>query len=112
MAAHPRFNLLTPTGIGRNTRLEKQAREEDYTQWETRYRGLCRTTQYYVGMPAKRVVEYDQEVTTFEIKREEIKVVPTQAPLTDVSYLHGLAECFNIISCNRTAQQYLHCPGA
>ena len=61
-------------GIGRNTRTEKESREEEYTVWETRYRGLCRTTEYYVGIPAKRRVEFDKEVTTFQLNTENIKV--------------------------------------
>ena len=61
-------------GIGRNTRTEKESREEDYTVWETRYRGLCRTTEYYVGIPAKRRVDFDKEVTTFQLNTENIKV--------------------------------------
>ena len=62
------------SGIGRNTRTEKESREEEYTVWETRYRGLCRTTEYYVGIPAKRRVEFDKEVTTFQLNSDSIKV--------------------------------------
>ncbi len=62
------------TGIGRNTRTERRSREEEYTIWETRYRGLCGTTEYYVGIPTKRWVEFDRVVTTFQLNPDSIKV--------------------------------------
>lgn len=67
-------HLNVGSGIGRNTRTERESREEEYTVWETRYRGLCRVTEYYVGIPAKRQVEFDREVTTFQLNTDNIKV--------------------------------------
>lgn len=64
-------------GIGRQTRIEEKTREEEYTVWEKRYRGLCRSSEFYIGIPAKRVVHYQQEVTTYQLQPEAIQVIPS-----------------------------------
>lgn len=64
---------LLIAGIGRNTRVEKQTRVEAHTKFEQRKRGLCGQHVYYVGVPTTRTVEFDQNVTTFELNPEQIK---------------------------------------
>lgn len=66
--------MASAAGIGRNVRVEKQSREETSTHWEARYRGLCKTTQYYVAVPVKHTVEYDHEIVTFQPNKEAIEV--------------------------------------
>lgn len=47
--------------------------EEEYVVWEKRYRGLCNSSEYYVGSPATRTVEVEKEVVTFELEPEKVK---------------------------------------
>ena len=49
--------------------------KEDYVLWEKRYRGLCNSSEYYVGTPAQRDVEIKKEVVTYQIEPEKVKVV-------------------------------------
>lgn len=42
-------------------------------QWEKRYRGLCRH-EYFVGVPAERIVSETYSETTFKLEPAKIKV--------------------------------------
>ena len=48
-------------------------RQEDYVQWEKRYKGLCRN-EYYVGTPATRTITESYREITYKLEPEKIKV--------------------------------------
>ncbi len=50
--------------------------EEEYVVWERKFRGLCKQSEYYVGRPAKKQVEIEKQVTTYQFQPEKIKVSP------------------------------------
>ena len=61
-------------GIGKSTRIHKEMNEEEYVVWERKFRGLCKQSEYYVGRPAKKQVEIEKQVTTYQFQPEKIKV--------------------------------------
>ena len=63
-------------------------RTEEYVVWERRFRGLCRTTEYYVGRPATRSVPHVHNQVTYSLQPEAIKV--TRPPCTSLSVYYSL----------------------
>lgn len=61
-------------GIGKSTQIQKEMNEEEYVVWERKFRGLCKQSEYYVGRPAKKQVEIEKRVTTYQFQPEKIKV--------------------------------------
>lgn len=61
-------------GIRSNKRQEDVQREEEYTIWEKRHRGLCNMSEYWVGHPTKRTVTETKEIVDYELEPEAIKV--------------------------------------
>lgn len=51
-----------------------RSEEEEYTVWERRYRGICRTGEYFVGRPATRTVQKEYRETVYELEPQHIKV--------------------------------------
>lgn len=61
-------------------------RTEEYVVWERRFRGLCRTTEYYVGRPARRSVPHVHNQVTYSLQPEAIKVTPLPCTPPSVCY--------------------------
>ena len=68
------LHAFVAAGIGKSTQTRREMNEEDYVVWERKFRGLCKQSEYYVGRPARKQVEIEKQVTTYQFQPEKIKV--------------------------------------
>lgn len=65
-------------GITQTDVTKSRSRDVEHTVWEKRYRGICRTGEFYVGKPVKRTISETYTETEFHIQPDKV---------TSLSYL-------------------------